>query len=234
MRQFRGRRAVFILILSGVVGVSAFALFRFSMQFFQETKMLKQIIARLEAESRIAEVLVTNVKHDAASGKTLTTIKFLEYDTQGNSLGPQYFTFSGNIIQFQSLVVRFDDVHVRGGHSFKGKSAYLFWKVFMLDGPHTEEFEISKVRVVPEGYRIEDIPSPVEDMVWDVFWDYALDPAKASAVGIKNAQIEAPGTLFVPGTLYTLNIEHDGGIRIDAAPLSPILKGEHIPEWGGR
>ena len=43
-------------------------------------------------------------------------------------------------------------------------------------------------------------------------------------------QIEAPGTMFVPGTLYTLKIEHDGGIRIDATPLSPILRGERILE----
>ena len=45
----------------------------------------------------------------------------------------------------------------------------------------------------------------------------------------KNAQIEAPGTKFVPGTLYTIKIEHGGGMRIDAEPLAPILKGERIP-----
>ncbi len=233
MQWFKRKTAFFIFIVICLLGISAFVLFRFYVRYFQETKILKQVIARLEAESRIAEVLVTDVKQDESSGKMLTTIKFLEYDTQGRPLEAQYFTFSGNVIQFQSLVVRFDDLYVRQGHSLKGKSAYLFWKVFMLDGSNTEEFEISKVRKVPEGYKIEDLHSPVEDMVWDVFWDYALDPSKASKVGIKNAQIEAPGTLFVPGTLYTLIIEHDGGIRIDAAPLSPILKGEHIPEWGG-
>jgi hypothetical protein len=35
-------------------------------------------------------------------------------------------------------------------------------------------------------------------------------------MGIKNAQIEAPGTKFVPGLIYTIKIEHDGGLRIDA------------------
>ena len=45
-------------------------------------------------------------------------------------------------------------------------------------------------------------------------------------MGIKNAQIEAPGTRFVPGMLYTVKIEHDGGMRIDAQTLPLILKGE--------
>jgi hypothetical protein len=48
-------------------------------------------------------------------------------------------------------------------------------------------------------------------------------------VGIKNAQIEAPGTVFIPGMLYTIKIEHDGGMRIDAAKLPEVLRGEKIP-----
>ena len=57
---------------------------------------------------------------------------------------PRYFTFSGNIIQFQSLVIRFDDEFVRKGDPLRGRSAYIFWKVFLLDGKNTQEFEITK------------------------------------------------------------------------------------------
>jgi len=35
--------------------------------------------------------------------------------------------------------------------------------------------------------------------------------------------------MFTPGILYTIKIEHDGGLRIDASQLSPILRGETIP-----
>ena len=45
---------------------------------------------------------------------------------------------------------------------------------------------------------------------------------------IKNTQIEAPGTMFIPGMLYTIKIEHDGGMRIDATKIPDILKGEKI------
>ncbi|MFH1797949.1 MAG: hypothetical protein ABH844_01195 [Candidatus Omnitrophota bacterium] len=196
---------------------------------FYENKVLKQIIQRLEAESRIAEVLVTNVQYDEVEKKQNTTIKFLEYNTAGKPLAPKYFTFSGNVIQFQSLVVRFDDIHIKKADNLRGKSAYLFWKVFMLCGKNTQEYDITRVNQVPEGYKIEGDKTEFEKKLWKQFWHYALDNKEARKEGIKNAQIEAPGAMFVPGMLYTVKIEHDGGMRIDSSLLPSILKGEKIP-----
>ena len=202
--------------------------YQFFLKYRIENAVLKKIISRLEADSRVAEVLVTEVHYDEKSGKNYTTIKFLEYDVHGKPLIPKYFSFSGNIIQFQSLVIRFDDVYIQLGTPLKGKSAYLFWKIFMLDGKNTEEFDIASVNEIPEGYKIDDKTYPFEKQLWQTFWKYALDPNARASQGIKNAQIEAPGTMFVPGILYTIKIEHDGGLRIDSSPISPILKGEKI------
>ena len=202
--------------------------YRFYLNYIHENEILKEVIARLEADSRVAEVLVTGVNFDEKTGKTSTTIKLLEYDAHGDPLQPKYFTFSGNIIQFQSLVIRFDDIFIRQRDKLKGKSAYIFWKVFMLDGKNTQEYEINKMFAIPEGYKIKGIEDPYEEKLWKNFWSYALDPRRAKQMGIKNAQIEAPGTMFIPGHLYTIKIEHDGGLRIDSSPISPILRGEKI------
>jgi hypothetical protein len=204
--------------------------YQFVFRYINENRILKEVISRLEADSRIAEVLVTDVRFDEETKKKLTTIKFMEYDTKQNPLKPKYFTFPGNIIQFQSLVVRFDDMYIRNQDLLRGKSAYIFWKVFMLDGKDTVEYEITKMNEIPRGYKIDNIVHPFEEKIWRKFWDYALNPKEAKRIGIKNAQIEAPGTIFIPGTLYTIKIEHDGGIRIDVQPLPDILKGEKIPE----
>ena len=193
-----------------------------------ENNLLKKVIERLTADSRVAEVIVTDVKRDSKTKKTNTTIKFLEYDTKLNPLEPKYFTFSGNIIQFQSMVIRFDDFYVKKGHPLKGKSAYLFMKVFMLTNSGAEVFEITKVNEIPSGYEVADVRNNFEKKIWQKFWEYALNYDKASKVGIKNAQIEAPGTKFIPGMIYTIKIEHDGGLRIDAKPVTPILKNEKI------
>ena len=191
---------------------------------FREFLLFRRIIHNLKAESRIAEVLVADSNIDEYTRKYTTTIKFLEYDVKGRPMKPKFFTFKGNLIQFQTLVVRFDDKYIEEGHRMKGKSIFLFLKAFVLDGANTQEFAITPTRDVPDGYKVGDPPSAYEKEVWQKFWKYALDPVMRERVGIKNAQIEAPGSVFVPGTIYTLIIEHRGGIRIDTRPIPEILK----------
>ncbi len=193
-----------------------------------ENYLLKKVIERLTADTRVAEVMVSDVSYDAKNNKTYTTIKFLEYDARLNPLEPKYFTFSGNIIQFQSMVIRFDDFLIKIGHPLKGKSAYLFMKAFMLTNQGAETFEITKMHEIPSGYEIDGVHNSFERKLWQKFWEYALDSKKANKLGIKNVQIEAPGTKFIPGLIYTLTIEHDGGLRIDAKPVNPILRNETL------
>ena len=204
-------------------------LFVAGFKFFNEFLIFKKIIHNLKAESRIAEVLVVESSLDEFTRKYTTTIKFLEYDVHGKPLKPKYFTFKGNLIQFQTLVVRFDDRYIEQGHRMKGKSVYLFLKAFVLDGKDTEEFIITptekvtagpdvekmpfwvKIRyrltpsafkpsaapahVVPDGYRVGDPPNYFEKEIWSKFWQVALDPDQRKKIGIKNAQVEAPGAV---------------------------------------
>jgi hypothetical protein len=216
-------------IFFGIVAILCIiGIYQVSLRYINENRILKAMIKRLEADSRIAEVLVTKVEYSEEANTAYTTIKFLEYDTEGEALSPKYFTFPGNVIQFQSLVIRFEDLHVKNKDLFKERSAYLFWKVFMLDGKNTEEYTITQVNQIPQGYKVEKKTHYFEQKLWEKFWHYALNPEAAKQMGIKNAQIEAPGTTFIPGTLYTIKIEHDGGMRIDSSPLPYILKGEYI------
>ncbi len=196
----------------------------------RENKTLKEIIARLTAETRIAEAMVTDVTYDPLLAKNKTTIKFLEYDSQGKPMPPKYFAFFGNIIQFQALVVRFDDIYVEHSDALRGKSVFLFLKAFFLDGANTQQYEITKINEIPNGYLVEGSANEFELNFWKKFWKIVLNSKFAKSEGIKNAQIEAPGTKFVPGMIYTLKIEHDGGIRIDIAPIPEILRGEKITE----
>lgn len=196
--------------------------------FLTRERILRQVIKRLTADSRAAEVLVTKSEFNEVTKKIRTTIKFLEYDADGRALQPRYFSFQGNLIQFQALVIRFQDALVKAGDRLKGKSAYIFLKAFVLDGANTQVFEINAHDQIPGGYKIPGVESKFEKELWQEFWRYALDPAKRSQEGIKNAQIEAPGSLFLPGTIYTIRIEHDGGLRIDTQKVPAILEGEKL------
>jgi len=158
-------KKIFIFVLSFLSLLGAYYLYNISVALYNQTKVLKAVVERLEADSRIAEVLVSSVKYDEETGKNLTTIKFLEYDASGAPLKPRYFTFPGNIIQFQSLVIRFDDIHIRNKDLLRGKSAYLFWKIFMLDGKNTTEYKLADVEAVPQGYRIADPKNTFEEKI---------------------------------------------------------------------
>ena len=211
-----------------MIGLLAFQGYRIYQAKVEETRVLKRIIARLTADTRLAEAMVTDVAFNPMTQQHETTIKFVEYNSEGLPMWPKYYTFAGNIIQFQSLVVRFGDDFVMSGDALRGKSISLFWKVFLLDGKNTQEYVITPVNEVPEGYKIDGPRNRFEDNIWRKFWDYALHSNKAMNQGIKNAQIEAPGSKFVPGILYTLKIEHDGGIRIDTKEIPGIMRGEKV------
>ena len=222
------------IVLIVIIAIAAVGWYVF--QKYNENKILRQVIERLTAETRTAEVIVSDVNNGR------TTIKLVEYDADLKPLAPRYFTFKNSLIQFQSLVIRFGDDYVKYGDKLRGKSAFVFWKVFALGDSNTAEiFEINKLGEVPAGYELAPaadarlgpvifrMPNGFEQKLWRDFWDYALEQEKAKAMGIKNAQVEAPGTKFVPGKLYTIKIEHNGGLRIDARPMPEILRGEKIP-----
>lgn len=222
MRKHFTQIAAFLtacLILGGIF---------WAVRWLDEVRVLKKVIERLSADSRIAEVLVTQSRYDEERERIETTIKFLEYDSAGKPLDPRYFTFHGNIIQFQALVIRFQDSLVRSGDRVRGKSVYLFMKAFVLDGVNTQVFDLTEAEGIPQGYKVPGVKNEFETKLWEEFWHYALDPKARRMSGVKNAQIEAPGSMFLPGTIYTLKIEHSGGIRIDAEPVPEILKGEAI------
>ncbi len=215
---------------------------------WNENRILKEIVRRLSAETRVAEVLVTSTSFDETSNQLTSTVKFLEFDALGRPLNPKYFTFKGNVIQFQSLVIRFKDNFIETGDKLKGKSAFIFLKAFVLDEGtvlpgeknlktgsgnsgktvSAQVLPITQAYEIPDGYKIPGTHNPLEKKMWEKFWKYALDPLSREADGIKSVQLEAPGSVFVPGTIYTLKIEHDGGLRIDSEKIPEILKGEKL------
>ena len=217
-------RIVLTVIIAAALLSAAAAIYRWA----EEGRVLRAVVERLSADSRAAEVVVTKTELDETSGRVRTTLKFLEYDSKGRPLPARYFTFRGNVIQFQSLVIRFHDKFVKAGDRLRGKSVYLFLKAFVLEGSETQEFEITPAHQIPAGYKLPGKKSKFEAALWAEFWNYALNPAARERTGIKNAQIEAPGSLFLPGTIYTIRMEHDGGLRIDTRPVPEILKGEKV------
>ena len=159
----------------------------------------------------------------------MTTIKFVEEDSLGHDMPPQYFTFSGHLIQFQSLVVRFEDKFVAAGDRFKGRSVYLFWKVFMLDGAHTQEFPITQVDEIPGGYKIPGHTSGFENRFWKDFWRFAFDEDIGPGMLASKAFRRGTRRYFHSGGICILSIlSTTEGLGLMLNPVEPIFRGEKI------
>lgn len=221
MAIFNKKRVVSALFTVGVLSMAAFMMY----QKVTENSYWKQVAERFLAESRRAEIIVVDTDPSSEPGITL---KWLEYDSVGNPLTPKYFKFKGNQIQFESLVVRFDDAMIKQGADGKDRSIALFLRAFRLDAKETEIHMITEAGTIPDGYRVPGIPDRFQQNLWEEFWMYAKSDQARKDKHIKNVQLEAPGTRFLPGYLYTIYIEHDGGLRVDASRIPSILKGEKI------
>jgi hypothetical protein len=194
---------------------------------WNEAEILKQIVARLTTDRRVAEVAVEDYQKDAAGALASLTLKIVEFDAAGKPAKPVMCHFTKNdIVHFEALVVRLDDKLVMDG---QGKSVHLFRRAFALSPTDNsyEACDINKPMEVPGGYALQTTDRDVvegEARFWRSFWQLALSEEQRQAAGVRNAQIEAPATRFVPDMLYRLQLEADGGLFISASPVPEVLK----------
>ena len=90
----------------------------------QRTAELRQIVQRLTAERRVADVIVTD--QQTVAGVVHTTILFVEYGRDGASLPARRFTIEGNMIHLDAMVVKFDGKFVEENDPLRGHSIALF------------------------------------------------------------------------------------------------------------
>ena len=195
----------------------------------QEVEVLKQIVSRLTAETKVAHVRVEDVQADEEGQVQKLRLKIVEFASGNQPLEPTYCDFSVNdVVHFEALVIRLNDELIMEG---KGKSIHLFRRAFALDddGNTYESCDINRPQEVPGGYSLQSTDpkaQEIERLYWRKFWDYALDEKKRKSAGVKTAQIEAPGMRFVRDIDYVIYLEHDGGLRFKTKPTEAIHKGE--------
>jgi len=184
----------------------------------QEVEVLKQIVSRLTAETKVARIDVVDVQEDPEGRMSKLRLKITEFASGDRELEPVFCDFSVNdIVHFEALVIRLNDDLIMEG---KGKSIHLFRRAFALkdDGDTYESCDINSPQEVPGGYSLASSDPKVQEIerkYWRKFWDYALEEKKRERAGVKGAQLEAPGMRFVAGMKYIIYLESDGGLRFD-------------------
>ncbi|MBU0755658.1 MAG: hypothetical protein KJ645_11000 [Planctomycetes bacterium] len=224
-----GRGSIFFLLGLTLIGSGLFSAYYLHTLYREkelEIERLNTVVDRLEASTRVAQVVVTEKKVDEVTGLLETTIKFAEIDRQGKTLPPRIFTVEGDVIYFDALVIKFDRDYIERGEALRGKSLHLFRRLFgeyqppeegqLIDGSPSQDG-------IPDLYRVDHDPTDFEVELWQDFWKYATDPQAAKEKGVRIVQGEAVYTRFVKENLYTLTLDHDGGINIQVEPIPGIL-----------
>jgi hypothetical protein len=217
-----------VLVLAGVVGLYRYeqrnSVVQQLEQEKQKTKRLEEVVNHLQGQDRVADVIVTE-QHEV-NGVLQTTLLFVEYAKDGSALPAKRFTFEGNTAHVDAMVINFDGRYVQDRDPLRGRSIALFTRIFGDKQTPESAPRIDQPGHIPEIYQDADPKvSQFEQDLWRDFWRLADDEAYRKSMGVRatgGAQGEAVWRPFEPGKLYTITLQHDGGLNITSEPLKGI------------
>jgi len=187
----------------------------------ERTAELRQIVHRLEAERRVADVIVTD--RQTIDGALRTTLLFVEYARDGTPLPAKRFVIEGNTAHIDAMVVKFDGKFVEENDPLRGHSVALFTRLYGEKQPPQQAWPIDEPGKIPDVYRGADPRvGPFEQDLWQNFWRLADEPAYRVKLGVRVAQGEGVWRPFEPNKLYTITLESNGGLNITSEPLKGI------------
>ena len=192
----------------------------------QRNAQLRQVIGRLKAEKRVADVIVTERTLGPNGQPETTTLLFVEYGRDGSPLPSKRFTVRGNVAHIDAMVVKFDGRYVEENDPLRGHSVALFTRLYGEDQAPEAAFRIDSPGQAPAVYRGPADPNQAafEKQLWANFWKLADDAAYRKQMGVRVAQGEGVWCPFQPDRLYTLTLESDGGLNITSEPLKGIYR----------
>jgi hypothetical protein len=186
----------------------------------EELHKLQEVVKRLTAERRVAQVVV-RARITDSEGNTRTDLDFIEWDRAGKPLPPVIASLPGTEVYFEALVIKFKNEYVEKGDALRGASLILFRRIFgSSQAPEVGVPVDSQAEDgIPEIYRVDQKPSPFELNLWKRFWYYADHPEEASKLGVRVIQCEAVGGRLQANRVYELSVEADGGLNL--IPTTP-------------
>lgn len=219
--------SLIILIAGGTVGLvwyrSHTAMQRQLEEVQAKNDELKQIVTRLGAEKRVADVLVTEQK--TVDGVLKTTLLFVETTRGGVNLTPRSFTINGKMGHIDAMVIKFDRHFVEEGDPLRGHSIALFTRIY---GDHENPANaqmIDKPGEIPEIYRdVDPRISKFEQDLWNDFWKLFNDEEFRKLKNVRVANGQGVWGPFEPDKLYTITLESDGGLNISSGPVPSIYQ----------
>ncbi len=190
----------------------------------RQIETLENIAVRLQADRRVADILVTEQTR-GADGQLQTVLLFVEHGRNGEALAPKRFEVVGDRVHFESQVVKFERHFVREGDPLRGKSLALFTSVYGSATAPEQGEPVDEPGRIPRIYRgVDPRKTQFEQDLWKDFWNLAADTEYARRRGVRVAQWETVSGILSPDKLYTITLEAAGGLSLTNEPLKPIYR----------
>ncbi len=192
----------------------------------RQIERLETAVRLLKVDRRVAQIVVleqgpvedaqaANEAADDSPRPLRTRFNFVEVDDEGRPLEePREYTIDGDVIYVDAWVAKFADEHVEAGDPLRATSVCLFRRLFGEFQEPNDGFVLDAIGSRPAAYSRGAEMSDLEREIWDNFWQYANDPARAKAAGVRAAHGEAPSVKLQPGKLYRLELRASGGLSI--------------------
>ncbi|MBX7165166.1 MAG: hypothetical protein K1X74_02340 [Pirellulales bacterium] len=177
-----------------------------------------------KVDHRVAQVVVIEQQQPEGDQPLKTTLRFVEVDNEGRPLAePKQTTIDGDVIYIDAWVIKFQDNFVETGDPLRATSVCLFRRLFGEHQEPNEGLRLDPVGSRPAAYSPGTPISEFEQEIWDNFWDFANDPARAAAAGVRVVQGEAPSVQLRKGKLYKVQLRASDGLSIVTEDLPAAL-----------
>ncbi len=191
----------------------------------EEIDRLDTALSLLKVDHRVARLAVAGQMTNDDGEVEHTTVQFVEVNNEGDPLEqPREFTIDGDIVYIDAWVAKFVDENVEQGVPLRSTSICLFRRLFGEKQSPAEGFPLDAVGSRPVAYNRGTRMSELEEDIWGKFWQYANNPKKAEAEGLRALQGEAPSIRLMPGKQYEIFLRASDGLTIrvvDDAPIAP-------------
>jgi hypothetical protein len=210
------------IALLGVIGVIAVVIWKYTSnktigQLIQENKELQAAMTNLKAERQIGYAKV--IEQVETDGKLITRLKFVETDRKDmlKRVLEKEYEIEGDIIHFDSLIVKFDEQLVMDG---KERALYLWRRVYSDKMRPEDGFAIETEGDEPKRYA--DICSRLnlrdKELFWKEIWGLADDKERLAEYGIMAVYGNVVYRKVRPGLVYVFKISSTGNLYPEVIP----------------
>ncbi len=188
-------------------------------ELLTENKTLKKALTNLTDESKIGYAKVTGQQKDNKGNVISTTLKFVETarDNELQKVLERQYTIEGDIVHFDTLIVKFSDKMVMDG---KKKSLYVWRRIYGEKMSPQAGFSIEEFGTEPRRYAdiLRELPVKERELFWSSIWELANSPDKLAQYGITAIYGTVTYTQLKEGLVYIFRITPTGQVYPEVIP----------------